>query len=104
MRVCKAIPASQRHDEMSFAHHEAVKTFDIETRDAWLERAFEEEWPVKRLREELVAEGLLTAKPKVKRWTTESLLEEVERWPAPRERLRPRGAVKAYLAWLREQT
>ena len=73
MRVCKRIPQDQRHDEMSFAHHEAVKTFDIETRDAWLERAFEEEWPVKRLREELVSEGLLKAKKKTKRWGLEEL-------------------------------
>ena len=103
MRVCKKIPQGQRHDEMSFAHHEALQSQDIETREAWLERAFEEEWPVKRLREELVAEGLLTAKPKAARWTAEDLLEEVERWPAPRERLRPRGAVKAFIQHLEEQ-
>ena len=75
MRVCKAIPPNQRHPEMSFAHHGALQSQDIETREAWLERAFEEEWPVKRLREELVEEGLLTAKPRVKRWTLEELRE-----------------------------
>ncbi len=73
MRVCKRIPPNQRHDEMSFAHHEAVQTLDIETREAWLERSFEEEWPVKRLREELVKEKLLTTKPRVKRWSLEEL-------------------------------
>ena len=73
MRVCKAIPPDQRHDEMSFAAHEALKNCDRETREAWLERAFEEEWPVKRLREELVTEGLLTAKKKTRKWSLEEL-------------------------------
>jgi hypothetical protein len=100
MRVCKKIPHERRHRDVSFALHNVMVGHDIETRDAWLERAHDEEWPVKRLREELVEEGLLTTKPKAKRWAVEGLLEEVERWPAPRERLRPRGAVKAYLKWL----
>jgi hypothetical protein len=80
MRVCKKIPPDQRHDEMSFAHQELLKNTDIETREAWLERSFEEEWPVKRLREELVAEGLLTAKPRVKRWSLEELREKARGW------------------------
>ena len=97
MRVCKAIPPNQRHDEMSFAHHEAVKTFDIETRDAWLERAFGEEWPVKRLREELVEEGLLKTKPKVKRWTLEELRTKWAEWPALNRQF------EVFLDWLGEQ-
>ena len=80
MRVCKSIPPHQRHVEMSFAHHEAVKAFDSETREAWLERAFDEEWPVKRLREELVAEGLLKTKPRVKRWALEELRTDWARY------------------------
>lgn len=80
MRVCKRIPPNQRHDEMSFAHHEATQTFDIETRDAWLERSLEEEWPVKRLREELVSEGLLTAQPKTRKWSLGELRAAYENW------------------------
>jgi len=97
MRVCKAIPASQRHDKMSFAHHEAVKTFDIEARDAWLERAFEEEWPVKRLREELVAEGLLKAKAKTRKWALEQLREAAKEWGA-------NGPVQEFLEWLQQRS
>ncbi|KKL94122.1 hypothetical protein LCGC14_1867880, partial [marine sediment metagenome] len=67
MRVCKNIPPDKRNPEASFALHDVVDGFDFETQEAWLERAVTEEWTVKRLREELVAEGLLGTKPKVKR-------------------------------------
>jgi hypothetical protein len=97
MRVCKRIPPDQRHDEMSFGHHEAVKTFDIETRDAWLERAFGEEWPVKRLREELVAEGLLKAKAKTRKWALEQLREAAKEWGA-------NGPVQEFLEWLQQRS
>ena len=104
MRVCKSIPPDQRHDEMSFAHHEAVKTFDMETREAWLERAFDEEWPVKRLREELVAEGLLTAKPRVKRWSMEELSDlSVEYSEADNLPKHNPGTIGGFLDWLGER-
>lgn len=97
MRLCRRIPPNQRHDEMSFAHHEAVKAFDIETREAWLERAFEEEWPVKRLREELVLEGLLTAKPKTRKWTLEQLREAAIDWGT-------NGPTQEFLEWLQQRS
>jgi hypothetical protein len=103
MRVCKRIPPKRRHPEASFALHDVVDGFDFETQEAWLERAFNEEWTVKRLREEMVVEGLLTAKPKVKRWPMEKLLEGLEDWPQPTDRPRPKGAVRAYLTWLGDQ-
>ena len=107
MRVCKSIPPDQRHVEMSFAHHEAVQSFDIETREAWLERAFDEEWPVKRLREELVAEGLLKTKPKTKRRSMEELKASLSSWHGHHKFGQPscsscEGAGE-FLGWLGEQ-
>ena len=99
MRVCKRIPPNQRHVEMSFAAHEATQTFDIETRDAWLERAFEEDWPVKRLREELVAEGLLTAKKKTKRYTPHEIHDLADEYPYEPAR----NEIRDFADWLGER-
>lgn len=103
MRVCERIPPERRNPKASFALHNVMAPFDFETQEAWLERAHEEEWTVKRLREELVAEGLLETKPKTKRWALSELLEGVEEWPHPTDRPRPKGAVRAYLTWLGER-
>ncbi len=106
MRVCKRIPPDQRHVEMSFAHQELLQNTDRETREAWLERAFEEEWPVKRLREELVAEGLLTAKKKVKRWTVDELMKLTDAWIDQEEDeklLKAAGVIGTFLGWLEGQ-
>ncbi|KKK88265.1 hypothetical protein LCGC14_2744900, partial [marine sediment metagenome] len=100
MRVCRKIPPDRRHPEVSFALHDVMDGFDIETRDAWLERAHDEEWPVKRLREELVEAGLLTKKPKVKRRTLEELYELGRRFGEEYSYVEP---YQKFLDWLGEQ-
>jgi hypothetical protein len=99
MRVCRKIPRERRHPEASFAHHNVMVGFDIETRDAWLDRAHDEEWPVKRLREELVEAELLTKKPKVKRWTLDDLWKLFEEWHE-KEECEDCHAVDDFFRWL----
>ncbi|KKK81564.1 hypothetical protein LCGC14_2812150, partial [marine sediment metagenome] len=102
MRVCSKIPSERRHPEVSFALHNVMVGFDIETRDAWLERAHDEEWPVKRLREELVEAGLLTKRPKIKRWTLDDLWKLFEEWHE-KEECEDCHAVDDFFRWLGEQ-
>jgi len=102
MRVCSKIPSERRHPEVSFAHHNVMVGHDIETRDAWLERAHDEEWPVNRLREELVEAGLLTKRPKIKRWTLDDLWKLFEEWHE-KEECEDCHAVDDFFRWLGEQ-
>lgn len=62
--VAKAVPASRRREDLSFAHHEAVARLGAEAQVTWLERAAGGDvlpagdrapWSTKRLRKEMRA-------------------------------------------------
>jgi hypothetical protein len=98
LRVCAAIPAPYRNGNLRFSHHVVVAKLNREDMEMWLGECEENQWSVATFRE-----AVHGPRASVPRWTAESLLEEVESWPAPRERLRPRGAVKAFIQHLEEQ-
>ncbi len=52
MTVCQVFPASRRREKLSFSHHDALYTQDVETQDAWLDRAEVETWDRSELRAE----------------------------------------------------
>lgn len=99
LRVCAAIPPPYRNGNLRYSHHVVVYQLSREDQVLRLKECEDEGWSVAEFRRQVHGE----AKPKIKRWALSELLEAVEAWPHPTDRPRPKGAVRAYLEWLREQ-
>lgn len=74
IRVCKAVEASRRREELSFSHHESVSVLEPDDQSYWLGRAIEgdklpngetEMWSTQRLRAELRKENKAPAAPAI---------------------------------------
>ncbi|KKK50768.1 hypothetical protein LCGC14_3121700, partial [marine sediment metagenome] len=98
MRVCEQIPKNMRRAGLRFSHHVVMLGLNREDMEMWLDKCEEEQWSVAEFRRQVKP-----PKSKAKRWPMEELLAGVEAWPHPTDRPRPKGAVRAYLAWLGEQ-
>ncbi len=51
--VASHIPASRRHENLSFSHHQNVAQLDPEEQDKWLDKAEEEGWTVFEMRQNI---------------------------------------------------